>query len=101
MKKKILLSLVLISLGMFLLTSSAFALNMSVLEGQNLRFQFQNWDVGTLYGAPATFLNGNGYGDGKTDSFALVSVTNINTGSLADVLWSSSANDGLTGVVYG
>ena len=94
--KKLLLYLVLISFGVFLATSSAFAISSS-FSGGDVRFQFQNWDVGTLY----TASTGSNIIDGNADSFALLSVTNINRLSDGTVLWSQKPGDYLIGILYG
>lgn len=95
MMKRMLAILVVIGFGIFLSVSNAFAINLGTLVNNDLRFQFQNWDVATLWSS-----SGVGLADNKADSFALLEVTNINKLS-GGVLWSETPLDALTGILYG
>jgi len=96
MMKKILLSLVMVGFGLFFATSQALAVNTGVFIGQDLRFQFQDWDAATLHTA-----SGSGLANGKADSFALITVTNINRVSDGFPIWNATSSDALTGILYG
>ncbi len=94
--KKLLLSVILVGLGIVFCASQAFAIDTGVLIGENLRFQFQNWDAATLH--QTGFMGG---ADNKADSYALITVTNINRISDGFPLWGATTSDALTGVLYG
>jgi len=94
--KKLLVMVVLAGIGILLSISSAQAIDTGVLVGNDLKFQFQDWNAAYLWGS-----SGTGLADGKADSFALITVTNINKTSNGFPLWGSTVGDSLTGIVYG
>lgn len=86
-----------IGLGLLLLNSvSAHAFSLGGYTGDVI-FEFQNWDVGTLYRTPTSLT---GIADGNTDSFSLLKVQAI-TDTDGNNLWTSSASEALEGWVYG
>ena len=94
--KKVLLSLAIVCFGLALTTSQALAVDTSVLLG-SLQIQFQNIDVASLYGS-----TNNNLPTGDSDSFALITVTNINSLSNNASVWSQTPGvDTLTGILYG
>jgi len=96
--KKFLMCLVMIGFGLALTTSQALAIDTGSLIGLGIEAQFQNWDVSQVYFTQEDLANLN---DGQSDSYALLSITNINKLSNGQVMWSQTANDALTGVLYG
>jgi hypothetical protein len=96
MKKK-LISFVVIGIGVFLMASSALALNYTVLQGGNVQLAFKNWDVGTLH----TMSNAN-LVDGNTDSIALLQLLSVQPLSNGPTLWSwTTLGDSVSGILYG
>ena len=94
--KKLLMSLAMVGFGLFLTASQALAINTGILVG-DLQIQFQNADVASVY-----TVSNPSMGDNKQDSFALITVTNINTVLNNVNLWSQvSGVDTLTGMFYG
>jgi hypothetical protein len=95
--KKILLNIVAVSIGVFLMASSALAISSSQLVGGNVQITVSNWDVGTLHTSTDLDLT-----DGLTDSFAILQVETIlnkNTGLFNYVRGASQ--DYISGWLYG
>jgi hypothetical protein len=95
MMKKLLMSLAIIGFGLSLTASQALAIDTSSLIGA-LQIHFQNIDKASVYTTTVPTE------DGVADSFALITVTDINKISDLSSVWSQVAGvDTLTGMFYG
>lgn len=98
--KRMLLLFVMIGFGLSLTASQALAIDLGTLTGGDLQIHFQNIDKASLY----TSSNDPKLGDSNMDSFALITVTDINRLSNNSPIWQqNSTNSGeyLTGMFYG
>lgn len=105
--KKVIFIIAALVLGLGFVTSEAMAFGLS-LDGINpyygeVQFKFNNWDYGQLYGANTT-INHGGAGSGRTDSYGVLQVTEIqgrNSGGTWQTAWAPTASEALEGWFYG
>jgi len=96
--KKLLLTLAMV----MLVVSPAMAFDLGGYAGE-VTFVFSNYDIGTVYPASTntTYTQGVSLpGDGKGDSFAILTVNSILDASSSN-LWSQTSSEALEGVFYG
>jgi hypothetical protein len=101
--KKILSILAVLVFAGALMVSQASAFSLGGYSGP-IEIKYNNWDYGTLYG-PGTSFDHQGSGSGNTDSYGVVSVTQIlgrnSTNTLWVPIWQTSASESLEGWFYG
>jgi len=95
--KKLLIILAVLCLSCVITGSSAMAFTLGDYSGM-LKFKFNDWDYGTLYGP--TDNAPDGVSSGSTDSYGIFTVTSI-TDLLGNNLWSQTAGEALEGWFYG